>query len=110
MVWADGAVVHELIPRSKANAGWLVRRAYRLGNSLSICEADIYPGDFAFRAARVGKAAARIVRGALLLAVSPCSESTSSSGPCKTRRGGVGMLAGLSGLVYQEYDGKTHGT
>ena len=110
MVWADGAVVHELIPRSKANAGWLVRRAYRLGNSLSICEVDIYPGDYAFRAARVAKAAARIVRGALLLAISPLLGKHVSVRALQDASRGVGMLAGLSGLVYQEYNTKTHGT
>ena len=110
MVWADGAVVHELIPRSKANAGWLVRRAYRLGNSLSICEVDIYPRDYALRAARVAKAAARVVRGALLLAVSPLLGKHVSVRALQDASRGIGMLAGLSGLVYQEYNRKTHGT
>lgn len=110
MVWADGAVVHELIPRSKANVGWLLRRAYRLGNSLSICEVDIYPRDYAFRAVRVAKAAARIVRGMLLLAVSPFLGRHVSVRALQDASRGIGMLAGLSGLVYQEYNRKTHGT
>ncbi len=110
MVWADGAVVHELIPRSKANVGWLVRRAYRLGNSLSICEVDIYPRDYAFRALRIAKASARIVRGMLLLAVSPLRGKHVSVRALQDVSRGAGMLAGLTGLVYQEYNRKTHGT
>ena len=102
-------MVHELIPRSKANAGWLLRRAYRLGNSLSICEVDLYPGDYASRAVRVAKAAARIVRGMLFLPVSPLLGKYASVRALQDVSRGVGMLAGLSGLVYQEYR-KTHGT
>ena len=109
MVWADGAVVHELIPRSKANAGWLIRRAYRLGNSLSICEVDLYPGDYASRVVRVAKATARIVRGMLSLPVSPLLGKYASVRALQDVSRGVGMLAGLSGIVYQEYR-KTHGT
>lgn len=109
MVWADGAVVHELIPQSKANAGWLLRRAYRLGNSLSICEVDIYPRDFAFRAMRIAKASARIARGTLLLPVSLLLGKHASVRALQDVSRGVGMLAGLTGFVYQEYNRKTHG-
>lgn len=108
MVWADGGVVHELIPRSKANAAWILRRAYRLGNSLSICEVDVYPGDHAFRALRVAKATARIARGTLLLAVSPLRGKHASVRALQDVFRGVGMLAGLVGFAYQEY-AKTHG-
>lgn len=109
MVWADGAVVHELIPRSKANAGWLVRRAYRLGNSLSICEVDLYPADYASRAVRVSKAVSRIVRGALLLPVSLVLGRHASVRALQDVSRGVGMLAGLTGFVYEEYGKTTHG-
>ena len=109
MVWADGAVVHELVPSSRANAGWLLRRAYRLGNSLSICEVDLSPADYASRAVRGAKAAARIVRGVLFLPVSPVLGKHAAVRALQDVSRGVGMLAGLTGHVYEEYK-KTHGT
>lgn len=108
MVWADGAAVRELIPTSRANAGWVFRRAYRLGNSLAFCEVDLDPSwrTFALRAA---KALARIIRALLILPASPLlggrgRAARSLHDICR----GVGMLAGLAGFSHEEYR-RTHG-
>ncbi len=109
MVWADGAAVHELIPKSRATAGWVFRRAYRLGNSLAFCEADLdsSPSVLALRAA---KALARIARGLLLVPASPLlgGRSTLARALHDVFRG-AGMLAGLAGFTHEEYK-KTHGS
>ena len=107
MVWADGAIVHELIPKSRANTGWLLRRAYRLGNSLTLCEIDLYPS-FSVRVVRVAKAAGRIARGLLLVPVSPLLGWHAFVRAVQDISRGAGMLAGLAGVVYEEYR-RTHG-
>ena len=109
MVWADGAVVHELIPRSRASAGWVFRRAYRLGNSLAFCEADLDPSPSVL-ALRTAKAIARIARGFLLVPVSPLLGGRHALARAlhEVFRG-AGMLAGLAGFTHEEYK-KTHGS
>ena len=41
IVWADDAIVHEIVPASRVNARWLLRREYRRGNTLSLCLRDL---------------------------------------------------------------------
>lgn len=41
--WADEAVVTEWIPASRANARWLLRRQFRVGNSLAFIESEFEP-------------------------------------------------------------------
>lgn len=108
MVWADGAVVRELIPASRANAGWIFRRAYRLGNSLAFCEMDLDPS-VSVLAARVAKALAWIIRGILLVFASSILGRHVFVKALQGVYRGVGMLAGLAGITHEEYR-KTHGT
>ena len=108
MVWADGAAVHELIPRSRANAGWILRRAYRLGNSLAFCEMDLDPSASTL-ALRSAKAIVRIFRGLLLVPVSCVLGRHACIKALQDVYRGVGMLAGLAGITHEEYR-KTHGT
>jgi GT2 family glycosyltransferase len=41
IVWSDEALAVEWIPRSRANLRWLLQRAYREGNTMSLVEADL---------------------------------------------------------------------
>jgi len=109
MVWADGAVVRESIPESRANAGWVFRRAYRLGASLSFSETDLDPSASVF-ALRAAKALARISRGLLLVPASPLlgGRHVLARAVHEVCRG-AGMLAGLAGFTHEEYR-KTHGS
>jgi len=109
MVWADGAVVQELIPSSRANAAWIFRRAYRLGNSLAFCEMDLDPSPSTL-ALRAAKALVRITRGLLLVPVSPLLGGRHALAKAlHDVSRGAGMLAGLAGFTHEEYR-KTHGT
>lgn len=45
IVWADEAVVSEWIPANRVTAGWILRRAFRFGNSDSWVERELYPKD-----------------------------------------------------------------
>ncbi len=66
IVWADGAVVHEWVPRDRMTALWLLRRAYRSGRTYNICALDL-DRSRAFALERACKGALRIAEGALTL-------------------------------------------
>jgi GT2 family glycosyltransferase len=124
-VWADDAVVHEWIPKSRANVRWLLQRGYRVGNVDSLCRLEFNPS-IATRASLVAEASRRIVRGLLRLRRSLAIKRRpllriQFSSPIKVVRRrrlaeslrqvsrGAGMLAGTAGKRYEEYR-KTHGT
>lgn len=106
LVWADEAVVYEWTPGSRANARWILRRAYRLGNSRSLYERYSKAGA-SVRAVRTVKGGGRIVQGLLLLPV--CALLAPLRGrhvlvkPLIHLCRGAGMLAGLIGVRYEEY-------
>jgi succinoglycan biosynthesis protein ExoM len=109
MVWADDARVHEWIPGSRANAKWLLRRAYGLGTRITLCELDIDPS-FSTRARRVAKASGRIVQGISLIPLSPfLGGRRALYGALQYVSRGTGIFAGLAGKGYQEYR-EIHGT
>jgi succinoglycan biosynthesis protein ExoM len=109
MVWADEARVHEWIPASRANAKWLLRRAYGLGTRITLVELDI-DSSLSTRARRIAKASGRILQGISLIPLSPIlgGRRTLYSALQYVSRG-VGIFAGLTGKGYQEYQ-KIHGT
>ena len=41
IAWADGAIVTETFPSSRATLRWILARQYRRGNTLSLCHCDI---------------------------------------------------------------------
>lgn len=103
IVWADDARVHEWIPASRANAKWLLRRAYGLGTRITLCELDIDPS-LSTRARRVAKASGRIVQGISLIPLSPfLGGRRALYGALQYVSRGTGIFAGLAGKGYQEY-------
>lgn len=109
MVWADDALVHEWIPASRANAKWLLKRAYGLGTRITLCELDVEPSN-STRATRVVKASGRIIQGVLLAPLSPILGGRRALlRALQYIARGAGIFAGLAGKGYQEYR-KIHGT
>lgn len=106
IVWADEAVVYEWTPRSRASASWLLKRAYRLGNSRSLYEMYSRAGALT-RAVRFAKGGGRIVQGILL--IPGCALLSVVYGrhlllkPLIYIVRGAGMLTGLIGMRYEEY-------
>jgi hypothetical protein len=43
IVWTNSAVVHECIPASRLNRGWIFRRGLRAGNSRALIELEFTP-------------------------------------------------------------------
>jgi succinoglycan biosynthesis protein ExoM len=106
IVWVDDAIVNELVPATRSNAGWLLRRAFRTGNSrgvtLQLEGAGIWP--------RVR----RVVRGLLDVAIGIVRTIGATNDKAARMRGvthsalGIGLIAGAVGVRYDEYS-VTHG-
>jgi len=102
LVWCDHAAVHELIPPSRVRVGWLVRREYRRGQTLSLSLRA--QGATRWRVIRrVGNAGQHLLAGVVL------TVGGVRRGRAGVVRGvrrvcfGAGMLTGLAGLRHQEY-------
>jgi glycosyltransferase involved in cell wall biosynthesis len=107
IVWADAAVAWEWVPPSRVRLPWLLRRAFRRGNTWALLERELDPS-WRVRALRIARGAGRIVRGAVLL---PLSLLRGRHAVVETLRGmcfGAGSLAGVAGYRYDEYR-TTHG-
>lgn len=102
MVWADEAVIHEWIPASRTRAEWLVRRAFRKGNTWSLCERELHPSP-ATGLARVAKGLVRMGQGALLLPLGLVRGRHAVVEAARTAAVGAGNVVGVFGLRYQEY-------
>ena len=107
IVWADDAVVRERVPASRASFGWLVRRAYRTGNSRSVSLVRYERGGPWRRVKRVGRGVLDIGRGT--------AQAVVRRGTAARVRGiqlaanGAGLAAGALGLRYNEYK-RIHGS
>jgi succinoglycan biosynthesis protein ExoM len=102
IVWANEAVVHEWIPRSRMSARWLLRRSYRVGNTWSFCERDLY-GTPRVLVMRVVKAAGRIAGAICLLPLSFLSGRHATVAVLRHMCQGAGYLTGLIGMPFEEY-------
>lgn len=102
IVWADAAIVRETIPLSRANAAWILRRAYRVGNCYVWCERSLIPAGEWFPA-RLAKAWLRIFQGALLLIPAAILGKAHAVGALRRLAHGAGCVAGMIGIRYAEY-------
>ncbi len=102
IVWANDALAYEWIPKSRANVRWILQRAYRLGNTRSLCELDLEPSQ-AERVVPVVKGFARIAQGLLLVPVSLVLGRHAFVGALQKICYGAGRLAGVLGVQYEEY-------
>ena len=109
IVWADDASVEEWIPASRANARWLLQRAFRGGATLGQVDRD-RPDALVARPMRVLRGAGRLTQGLLL---APAAVLVPRALTIRFVRAlmlvwrGAGMIAGVLGARYEEYR-KTH--
>jgi hypothetical protein len=102
IVWADDAIVQEWIPANRAKAGWLIKRRYRIGSSVSLIERDLTP-TIPVLIKRIIKALGSLCIGGLFIL------GGIFGGRVLLLRGatwlayGIGMFAGLLGFSYREY-------
>jgi glycosyltransferase involved in cell wall biosynthesis len=102
-VWADDAVVHELVPSSRVQLRWLLRRAYRLGNTHTRFDRDL-DGRTRTMIVRGVKALGWMATGAARVGVALVTRDRRARvvGLERTWRG-AGMLAALGGRRFDEY-------
>ena len=107
LTWCDEAVVTDVVPPSRANRSWVLRRAFRMGNSRSRAAVHVAAGP----AAALRERAVWLVRGS-----GRCVVGAARAGagwvlrrPDHAARGtrtvmrGAGMVLGSVGGIYKEY-------
>lgn len=107
LVWCDEAVVTDVVPATRLTRAWVLRRAYRSGNSDSRTTVELAVGRRARILARLwmtGRGILRLAGGSLrwLLGLLTGSLRRRVRGR-RTIMRGAGMLAGAWGSVYHEY-------
>lgn len=106
IVWADSAVVYEWIPASRANVRWLLQRAFRKGNCLSVCDRELGEA-WPRRTLRFCEGLGRIIYG--LISFGLCVVPDGALIRIRALKSlsqiwrGVGTLAGFLGYGYEEY-------
>jgi len=102
IVWADEAVVFEWVPRSRANARWILERAFRVGASSAFVDRHR-------RARRVSPARVLahggwcLAKGATLLPVGALRGRAGAVQALRLAAFGAGRLGGLAGIHREEY-------
>jgi len=102
IVWALDARVYDWVPKNRATARWILQRAYRLGNTRSLCELDL-ESSAARRAVPVIKGVGRIAQGIVLVPASIALGRRALVGALHRICYGAGRLAGVLGVQYEEY-------
>lgn len=107
MIWCDEAIVTDVVPASRATRAWVLRRAFRSGNSWIRTSLAVEPtalGRLWTRVALSARGLGRVIAGAGLVAVGALTrQSRWHARGMKAILRGAGVLAGAFGSVYAEY-------
>jgi len=103
IAWADQAIVVETVPVSRAGAGWILRRAFRVGNRTVACERMLLPRR-SWMPVRALKAAGRILEGCLLLLPSLAGGRSATVRQLRKIAYGFGCFSAFLGADVAEYD------
>lgn len=101
MVWCAEAAVREAVPAARLRTGWILRRAFRVGNVAVRSEA-------AYRAGPL-RPAVRLLKAGARLALGVATVPTGVAGRARLVRAlwnvsyGLGALAAAAGVTYTEY-------
>ena len=106
-VWSDEAVVHEYVPKTRANEKWLIQRSFRYGNVTTFFDRH-FSSSSLWIFPRLCKALGRIILGSLFFPLALIlGKIFIVRSLCFISRG-LGMLMKMFGKSYQEYR-KLHG-
>jgi glycosyltransferase involved in cell wall biosynthesis len=107
MVWCDEAVVTDWVPAARMTRDWVLRRAFRSGNSASRVDLTLArtPAERArARGVAARRGVPRVVGGAGQFLLGWASRrSRHQARGLRTAARGAGMLAGAFGITYAEY-------
>ncbi|MGP6156218.1 MAG: glycosyltransferase family 2 protein [Vulcanimicrobiaceae bacterium] len=103
IVFAAEATASELIPPERLTARHMLRRSFRMGNTLAFCDLKLY-GTFPVIALRVLKGVGFVLRGSMrfILPALRRDKAGMVMSACEAARG-LGMLVGLFGQTLLEY-------
>lgn len=102
IVWADHAVVHELIPTTRTTPSWLIRRQYRRGQTLSTCLVLLEDG-MARKCKRLLRATVEVGSGLAIAATSVVKGRVAVVRGAQRVAFGSGLVTGLFGAHTVEY-------
>ncbi len=105
--WCQEAVVHEMVPATRAHRGWVLRRNLRAGNAWSRIHlelADSRRERLSTRTSLIARGIVRIARGVLMAGWGVIFRDLGrrAAGECHVAAG-LGLLRGASGNVVTEY-------
>ncbi|MBD8059611.1 glycosyltransferase [Cellulomonas sp. JH27-2] len=107
LVWCDEAVVEDVVPAARATRSWVLRRAFRMGNTGSRARLHVARGRsarFKLRVVLVAHGLVRLGGGAAGVAWGAVSGSLARRARgSRTVVRGAGMILGAFGYVYSEY-------
>lgn len=107
LVWCDEAVVTDVVPANRVTREWVLRRAYRSGNSDALTSLALTRGAAQralLRARLVGRGGVRVLGGSASLALGRLGRRLDlEARGRRTVARGAGMLAGTVGTAYVEY-------
>lgn len=102
IIWADDAIVYDVITESRTNLKWILFRGYRTWSNHSSHEKELYPA-FSVQSLRIIKGFGLMAIGALRLIPSLLMGKAAVVTSLLYVARGMGTLGGLLGLYYQEY-------
>jgi len=106
-VWCEEAVVDDVVPASRATRQWVLRRAFRMGNTGSRARVHVARGSLERTRVRLicaGRGLVRVLGGAAGAGLGMATGSlTRRARGVRTLVRGAGMLCGAFGHVYAEY-------
>jgi succinoglycan biosynthesis protein ExoM len=107
LVWCDEAVVVDRVPAERSTPGWVLARAFRMGNGWSRVSLELTTSPVASTATRaglVGAGAVRLAGGVARWATGALLRRTDlRARGARTLARGAGLVTGAAGFVYAEY-------
>lgn len=107
LVWCDEAVVVDAVPADRATRDWVLRRAFRMGNSGSRAAVHVHRSPvprLRTRTVMAGRGAVRLVGGGVRHVVGRVGRRPGHEARgARTALRGAGMLLGAFGYTYAEY-------
>jgi len=107
LVWCAEAVVIDIVPADRLTRDWVIRRSFRMGNSMALVERDMADSRLAGAAARLrlfGSGLLRVLGGSVRIVLGTVGRSvTQRASGARILARGAGLIAGATGFTYAEY-------